>query len=296
MPELDPDRWEEVVNSIRGSCLWCKSAIYVCHLCELIVLSEGVEPASFGVQQESSYQKPSASSSRKPTVFIDHRFLVEHTNPARGLRPKATAFACVLAHEMAHHAIYHRRSFPTVTADLVAVPLETRRDLLRSLGAERYAKLTGIPLSVVDEHWASSDQCSPSRDVVAEQPKNPRGSHSRISVTAATARRTEKQIASEWGAAVIGCMVAIRLSGGTMKLRHLYNKASAEHPSLRTSVGVTVLFNTACGIEGAEHQSEERAIAELNGAHRNPDIQSCNRQLKAAGSEWAAVSPKLGAV
>ncbi|MDQ6808860.1 MAG: hypothetical protein M3Z64_05470 [Verrucomicrobiota bacterium] len=293
MPEFDSDRWEEVINSIRGSCVWCKGVIYVCHLCELIVLRDEPEPVRFGVDQTSSYQKPSASESRSPSIVIEHRLLVESDNPGGGLNSKCALLACVLAHEMAHHTMFGRLRVNDGFRDFVDISDADRKGVLKALDAEWYAKLARFNLDVVGEHWA------PPLEVVRrridgelsgkETPSRARQRDNEIATTAGV------RIAGEWAAAVIGCMVAKRYATSAQRVGLIRDRVFRDFPTLK-SLEINRLFEVACSSRDFEGDAETRAIHALSGAHRNPDIQSCSRKLKSAGLSWSAAPAALGRV
>lgn len=285
----DDDQWEEVINSVRGSCAWCKAALYVCHFCEAIVFDETTEPVAFGLGQQSSYNKPPGSASRQPTILIEHRLVVERTNPGRGLNTKCAALACVVAHEMAHHAMFHRWRVNEGFSEVLGIPLREKRGALQALGARRYAKLTGIQLDVVDTHWAPSAELVRSRISGEPFPDNLAGTADRGDQIETT---TGVRIATEWCAAVIGCMVAKRYSAGPSRARLARDQIFASYPSLRNSE-IQKIFDLACDTENLEAEAEKRAVSDLEGAHRNPDIQSCSRRLKAAALNWSSASAAL---
>lgn len=282
----DDDLWEEVINSVRGSCAWCKAAVYVCHFCESIVFDETTAPVAFGIGQQSSYNKPPGSTSQKPTILIEHRLVVERTNPGRGLNTKCAALACVVAHEMAHHAMFDRWRVNEGFSEVLSIPLREKQGALQALGARRFAKLTGIQLDVVDTHWAPSAELVRSRISGETSPRHLAGGGEQIETA------TGVRIATEWCAAVIGCMVAKRYSAGASRARVARDQIFASYPSLRNSE-IQKVFDLACGTEDLEAEAENRAVCDLEGAHRNPDIQSCSRRLKAAALNWSSASAAL---
>lgn len=290
MPELDPDRWEEVINSVRGSCVWCKSAIYVCHLCELAVFSDEAEPVRFGVDETSFYQRPSKSESRSPTILIERRLLVERDNPGRGLLSKGALLACVLAHEMAHHAIFERLRVNDGFRDFVDISDSDRKRVLQALDAERYTKMLATGVDVVSQHWAptTADVRNRIAGNVSEQEE---AIHARDRDNE-SAMSAEVRIAREWAAAVIGCVVAKRYATSSQRVGLIRDRALRDFPSLRSMEG-SRLFEVACSSQNFEGDAERFAVSDLKEAHRNPDIQSCSRRLKSAGLTWSSPSATL---
>lgn len=281
----DEDRWDEVISAIRGSCSWCKSVVYVCHLCELIVLQDEVESLRFGVDQTSSYQKPSASVSRLPTILIEHRLLVERLNPGRGLNSKSALLACVLAHEMGHRALFDRLRVNDGFRDFVDVPLRDRRAILRALDVERYSKLAGVNSDVIDAHWARSQESE--EELVSRETSGNPAPDSAVEQDSDIATAAAVRIAGEWAASVLGCMVAKRVATNSHRVGSIRDQLFAQFPPLG-SLNVRNIFDLPCNPKDFEADAQLLAIHDLTGTHRNPDIQSCSRKLKSAGLTWGA--------
>jgi hypothetical protein len=179
------------------------------HLCELILLDRLDAPLTFGVAEDSRYEQPPLILAKPATILIARDLLIEGASAAPHLRAKVTAFACVLAHEMAHHALTHAWRVVFRFAEVSGLPLATRRRVLALLDAGSLAKRTGIPNDVIVNHWGIASDAMQSRLLEnAGDESDERvieGADESSSVQRPTTDEANIEIAEEWGAAVVGC-------------------------------------------------------------------------------------------
>ena len=300
MAEADglTERWEEVVDSIRGSCEWCAAAVHAMHLCDLTILDSVTAPVLFGVGEDSAYEQLPLFLEKPGTVLIQRELLLEQQNPAPDLDRKITGFACVLAHEMAHHALRHDWSAQERHQDVSDLPVEDRRRVLDLLEAAKLAALTGIPYDVIVNHWGIADDLMRANllDHAAERldaqairaDENSRIEHENLPAESGI------HVAEEWGAAVVGCMMQYRLCKGHAFALKMAESILSELPSKRGSLAETVLL-AACQNPDAEVRAGELAVTTLETAFHNSDIQECEEALRKNGADWASLlSAKIG--
>jgi hypothetical protein len=292
------ERWEEVVDAIRGSCKWCAAAVYAVHLCDLTILDSVTAPVLFGAGEDSAYEQLPLCLERPGTVLIQRELLVEHQNPGPELDGKVTGFACVLAHEMAHHALRHDWSAQERHRDVSELSVEDRRRVLDLLEAAKLAALTGIPYEVIVNHWGIADdvmranlleQAAERLDAQAIRAnENARIEHDNLPAESGI------HVAEEWGAAVVGCMMRYRLRKGHAYAAKMAESILAELPHNRGSLTQTVLL-AACQNPDAESRACGLAIKTLETAFHNSDIQQCEEALRKNDTDWASLlSAKIG--
>lgn len=292
------ERWEEVVDSIRGSCEWCAAAVYAVHLCDLTILDAVSAPVLFGVGEDSAYEQLPLFLEKPGTVLIQRELLVEEQNPGPELDGKVTGFACVLAHEMAHHALRHEWSAQERHRDVSELPVDDRRRVLDLVEATKLAALTGIPYDVIVNHWGIADDLM--RADLLEQAAE------RLDAQAMRAdddsciehdnlpAESGIHIAEEWGAAVVGCMMRYRLRKGHAFASKMAESILAELPHKRGSLTETVLL-AACQNPDAESHALGLAVTTLETAFHNSDIQECEEALRKNDADWRSlVAAKIG--
>ena len=126
--------------------------------CELTILHKVASPVIFGVGTESADQQQPDFLEKPGTVLIQRELLVEELNPGPNLPAKVVGFGCVLAHEMAHHALRHEWGAAERFSDVSELPVVRRRWVLDMLEAGKLAALTGLPYEVLVDHWGIADE------------------------------------------------------------------------------------------------------------------------------------------
>lgn len=265
------------------------------HLCELILL-EGIDaPLTVGVADVSRYEQPPLILGKPATILIARDLLIEAANPAPTLRAKVTAFACVLSHEIAHHALTHAWRVTFRFVEVSGLPLVDRRKVLGILEAASLAKRTGIPHDVIVNHWGIADETMQSRLVeMAADESDERVIDSPDERTVAQRPTTDEaniQIAEEWGAAVVGCMMFYRMTKGPDYASRMARSALDDLPTRAQSGLVATILLAASANSHAESLATERAIATLKTAFNNPDMQEYGEELRESGRDWISLFP-----
>jgi hypothetical protein len=287
------DQWDELVSAIRGSCEWCKAVVHAFHLCELTVLEGVLAPVLFGVDEDSRYEQPPLILGKSATILISRDLLIESTNPAPDLLSKVAGFACVLAHEMAHHALTHEWRVLRRYTDVSGLALEDRRKVLAILGAGGLAKATGLPYDVIVNHWGIADNAMRARLIeIAADESDEYAIHAEDDSQTGQHFPVDEpliQIAEEWSAAVVGCMMSYRLGRGYDYAMRLAQSALDDIAIIQRSNLVKTVLMAACQYPGAEATAISRAITTLDTAYNNPDVQECDGKLRESGLTWAAL-------
>lgn len=290
--EEPEDRCAELVSAIRGSCEWCARAVHAMHLCELTVLAGVAAPLRFGVGEDSRYEQPPLILGKPGTILMRCDLVKEESNPAPKRRAKVTGFACVLAHEMAHHALTHNWRVFSRFADVSELALEDRRKALAILEAAALAKRTGLPYDVIVNHWGISDAAMQARlvEIAAEQSDEyvlrAPADESRTALRLAP-HEAQIEVAEEWGAAVVGCMMSYRLTKGPSFAAQMARSVLEALPSSVQSTLVETILMAACQNPEAETLAIRTAIATLETAYSNPDIRDCEERLHESNRDWA---------
>lgn len=286
-------RWAEVVSSIRGSCEWCKSVVYALHLCELTVLDGVNAPLTCGVGRDSQYQQPPLILEKPATILIARELLMERSNPAPDLQLKITGLACIVAHEMAHHALTHKWRAWLRYPDVTALSVHDRRKVLILLEAPRIAKTTGIPHDVIVNHWAIADDVMQARLVgIAADESDERVLNTEDESASAqpiSDEETQIHIADEWGAAVVGCMMSYRLRKGADYTVRMARSVLDDLPLTAQSGLVEMILTAPCANPVAEQTAVSQAVETLGTAFNNPDIQQCAEELRESDRDWASL-------
>lgn len=292
--ERSPDeKWDEVITSIRGSCRWCAAVVRAIHFCELTVL-HGVEaPVLCGVGEDSAYEELPAFLEKPGTVLIQRELLAERQNPGSHFEAKVGGVACVLAHEMAHHAFRHEWNARRHDWQITGISVEQRRQMLEELEASKLVAIMGLPYEVIVDHWAIADDAMLAKllDYAAERSDEHaiRADEDSVIEHGNLPAEAGIHVAEEWSAAVVGCMMRFRFEKGrefaTQRATSIMNNflRGAEATLVRT------VLMASCQNPNAEQGAIERAITSLETAFHNSDIQACEQSLRKNGSNWAAL-------
>ena len=291
-PSTLDERWEEIVDAIRGSCEWCASAVRAMHLCELTILHDVGATVVFGVGEESAYQQLPDFLEKPGTVLIQRELLREDLNPGVNFSSKLIGFACVLAHEMAHHALRHDWAAPEFHSDVSSMAVEKRRWVLDILEAAKLASMTGIAYEVVVNHWAITDDRMRETliDIAADRSDaralrvddDSRIEHDNLP------NESSVHLAEEWVAAVVGCMMRFRLQKGREFALRMTKSVLAELSDAAEAPLILKALSAACQNREAESVSVKLAINTLEGAFHNSDMQECEQSLRSQGRDWAS--------
>jgi hypothetical protein len=253
----------------------------------------GVEaPVLFGVGEDSAYEQLPAFMEKSGTVLIQRELLLQKQNPGTDLQAKLAGFACVLAHEMAHHALRHDWRANERHRDVSEMSVERRRSVLERVEAHELAATTGLPYEVIVNHWGIADDAMRAKliEYAAAQSDEQamRADEESVIEHRNVADEAGIHVAEEWGAAVVGCMMRFRLNRGREFALERAHDILGELPPSRGTLTETVL-TAACQSADAEARAIELAIATLETAFHNPDMEDCGRRLEQRSSGWASM-------
>jgi hypothetical protein len=288
------DRWDEIMNAIRGSCEWCAAAIRAMHLCELTILYRVNVPVLYGVGEQSAYEKVPGFLEKAATVLIQRKLLSENQNLGVDFAAKLAGFSCVLAHEMAHHALLHEWAVNEHYTEISGMTVERRRWVLDMLEAGKLAATAGIPYELIVTHWAVAGEivCGELLETEADQSdeQSPlRNANSVIGRHDDGPNESGVHVAEEWGAAVVGCMIRYRLRNGRDFTLRLAESVLNELPLSAGCELVEKVLMAAGQNSEAEAQANELAVATLESAFHNSDIQDCEQMLIQRGTTWSSL-------
>jgi len=292
------EKWDEIITAVHGACEWCAAVARAVHLCELTVLSGVEAPVLYGVGQDSAYEQRPAFLEKPGTVLIQRELLIEKQNPGSDFGAKIAGLACILAHEMAHHALRHDWDARQYHREVSALPLEQRRWVLETLDAPKLAATTGLPYEVIVDHWGIADDAMLAKllEYAADQSDEQamRADDDSSIEHADVHEETGIHIAEEWGAAVVGCMMYFRWQQGRDYATRMAQSILDELPTTARSSLVETVLMAACQNPDAENAAIARAIGTLETAFQNPDIQECEQERHGSDRDWAALFSQAG--